>query len=43
MQEHVIILKNELKFEYVRFWNIFGQDMYVGVSNPEEKYNFDKI
>jgi beta-xylosidase/AraC-like DNA-binding protein len=43
MQEHVIILKNELKFEYVRFWNIFGQDMYVGVSNQEEKYNFDKI
>lgn len=43
MQEHVIILKNELKFEYARFWNIFGQDMYVGVSNPEEKYNFDKI
>ena len=43
MQGHVIILKNELKFEYVRFWNIFGQDMYVGVSNPEEKYNFDKI
>lgn len=43
MQEHVIILKNELKFEYVRFWNVFGQDMYVGVSNLEAKYNFDKI
>ena len=25
MQEHVLILKNELKFEYVRFWSIFGQ------------------
>jgi len=43
MQEHVMILKNELKFEYVRFWNIFSHDMYVGVSNPEGKYNFDKI
>jgi len=43
MQEHVIVLKNELKFEYVRFWSIFGHDMYVGVSNQEGKYNFDKI
>jgi len=43
MQEHVIILKNELKFEYVRFWNIFSHDMYVGVSNLEGKYNFDKL
>lgn len=43
MQEHVIILKNELKFEYVRFWSIFGRDMYVDASNPEGKYNFDKL
>lgn len=43
MQEHVLILKNELKFEYVRFWNIFGQDMYVGGYNSEGRYNFDKI
>jgi beta-xylosidase/AraC-like DNA-binding protein len=43
IQEHVKMLKNELKFEYVRFWSIFGHDMYVGVSNPDGKYNFDKI
>lgn len=43
MQKHVIMLKNELKFEYVRFWSIFGHDMYVGVSNQDGKYNFDKI
>lgn len=43
MQEHILIMKNELKFEYVRFWNIFGHEMYVDVSNIEGKYNFDKI
>ncbi|WP_459482485.1 GH39 family glycosyl hydrolase [Clostridium saccharoperbutylacetonicum] len=43
IQEHVKILKNELKFEYVRFWSVFGHDMYVGVSNTDIKYNFDKI
>jgi beta-xylosidase/AraC-like DNA-binding protein len=43
MQEHILRLKNELKFEYVRFWSIFANDMYVGLSNPEGKYNFDKI
>lgn len=43
MQEHILILKKELKFEYVRFWSIFGHDMYVDLSSTEGKYNFDKI
>ncbi len=43
MQEHVLLLKNELKFEYVRFWSIFGKEMYVSLSNKDGKFNFDKI
>lgn len=43
MQEHVLLLKNDLKFEYVRIWDIFGQDMYANVSDANGKYNFDKI
>nr|WP_253201839.1 helix-turn-helix domain-containing protein [Clostridium sp. DSM 17811] len=43
MQEHIIILKNDLKFKFVRFWDIFGHDMYVNVSDITGKYNFDKI
>ena len=43
MQEQLLILKNELKYEYVRFWNIFAHNMNLGAYNVEEKYNFDKI
>lgn len=43
MQEQLLILKNELKYEYVRFWNIFAHNMNLGEYNVEEKYNFDKI
>ncbi|WP_160689570.1 helix-turn-helix domain-containing protein [Clostridium sp. C2-6-12] len=43
IQEHMLILKNELKYEYVRFWNIFANNMYLGINNDEGKYNFDKI
>jgi len=43
LQEHVLLLKNDLKFEYVRIWDIFGVEMYVNVEDTEGKYNFNKI
>lgn len=42
VQEHILILKKELGFEYVRFWNIFGADMHV-IDEQRQHYNFSNI
>lgn len=41
MQKHILILKKELGFQYVRFWGIFSEDMNIEGLNNE--YNFDNI
>ncbi|WP_160691224.1 helix-turn-helix domain-containing protein [Clostridium sp. C2-6-12] len=41
LQEHILMLRYELKFEYARFWGIFNEDMNIG--SEEQKYNFYKI
>jgi len=43
IQEHTLILKKDLHFTYIRFWDIWGKDMYIDLNNPDGKYNFDKI
>jgi beta-xylosidase/AraC-like DNA-binding protein/mannose-6-phosphate isomerase-like protein (cupin superfamily) len=43
MQEHILILKEEIGLEYVRFWDIFGEDMLMNETNETGKYNFDKL
>lgn len=41
LQEHIVMLRNDIKFEYARFWGIFNEDMNIENSNGE--YNFYKI
>ncbi|MFT8347556.1 GH39 family glycosyl hydrolase [Clostridium saccharoperbutylacetonicum] len=41
LQEHILILRNEIKFEYARFWGIFNEDM--NIESKENDYNFYKI
>lgn len=41
MQKHVLILKEELHFEYVRFWDLFNEELYMDSS--DKGYNFDKL
>lgn len=41
LQEHIVLLRNDIKFEYARFWGIFNEDMNIENSNGE--YNFYKI
>ncbi|MCM8709440.1 helix-turn-helix domain-containing protein [Clostridium sp. SYSU_GA19001] len=41
LQEHIILLKKEINFEYARFWGIFNEDM--NIENKENEYNFYKI
>lgn len=43
MQEHLIILKNELGFRYVRIWDIFSKEIMIDENNAEGNYNFEKI
>ncbi|SCP98457.1 Beta-xylosidase [Anaerobium acetethylicum] len=43
IQEHVLILKKELDFTYIRFWDLWGKDMYMDINDPGGNYNFDKI
>lgn len=42
LQEHILMLKNELGFKYVRFWNIFGNGMHVA-ANKQGNYNFTNV
>lgn len=43
MQEHILILKEEIGFRYVRFWDIFGSELLVNENSEEGKYNFEKL
>lgn len=40
VQEHVILLKERLGFESVRFWNIFSKHLLIDITQPEENLNF---
>ncbi|AQR96727.1 GH39 family glycosyl hydrolase [Clostridium saccharoperbutylacetonicum] len=41
LQEHILMLRNEIKFEYARFWGIFNEDM--NIESKDNEYNFYKI
>ncbi|MFT8347557.1 GH39 family glycosyl hydrolase [Clostridium saccharoperbutylacetonicum] len=41
LQEHILMIKKELKFEYARFFGIFNEDM--NIESGDKKYNFYKI
>jgi beta-xylosidase/AraC-like DNA-binding protein len=43
IQEHILMLKRNLHFTYIRFWDIWGKDMYIDINDPKGKYNFDKV
>ena len=43
VQEHIILLRESLKFEYVRFWNPFSKELLIDINNPEHKYNFSRL
>lgn len=41
LQEHILMIRKELKFEYARFFGIFNEDM--NIESRDRKYNFYKI
>ena len=43
MQEHILMLKNRLQFQYVRFWDAFSPEMYIDLKAAAGQYNFDRL
>jgi beta-xylosidase/AraC-like DNA-binding protein len=43
IQEHILMLKNTINFQYVRFWDVFSKDMFIDTSSPDGRYNFQRI
>ena len=43
VREQVLILKKELDFEYVRFWNLFSDSMLLSLEDAEKGYNFSRL
>lgn len=43
VREHLILLKDSFDFQYVRFWNIFSDDMLIDFEVEDGNYNFSSL
>ena len=43
VREHVLLLKEALQFQYVRFWRIFSEEMLLNAYGREENHNFSRL
>jgi len=43
MQEHLLMIKEELGFEYVRFWDLFSTDLFLNESDKDGNYYFERL
>lgn len=43
MQQHVLQLKKDLHFNYVRFWDIYSSELFLDEHSKDKLYNFDKL
>lgn len=43
VRDHIIMLKELLGFRYVRFWNIFSDEMFIQPNVEADDYNFSKL
>lgn len=43
IQEHIILLKEALGFEYIRFCNPFTKDMLLDLAQQDGNYNFTRL
>lgn len=41
--EHIVLLKGALKFKYVRFWNLFSEELLLDSPDESEEYNFTNV
>ncbi len=43
IQEHLILLQQALHFRYVRFWNLFSEEMLIRIDGDEHSFNFSML
>lgn len=43
MREHLILMKKELGFRYVRFWDLYEPVTFLSHEQKQRKYNFTKL
>ena len=43
VQEHILLLHEALKFEYVRFWTPFSKELLIDINNADHYYNFSRL
>lgn len=43
IQEHLLILQKELNFKYVRFWNVFSDEMLTEINKKDGIKNFSRL
>lgn len=43
MQRHILLLKEQLGFTYIRFWDIYAPEMLLYNQDIGKKYNFSKL
>lgn len=43
VRQQLIYLKEQLDFEYVRFWNIFSKELMIVMDDTTTKYNFNLL
>lgn len=43
VQSHIIQLHERLGFEYVRFWSVLSEEVYIDYNNSRGQYNFDML
>lgn len=43
VREHVILLREALRFQYVRFWNIFSKELLIDITNKDGVYHFSRL
>lgn len=43
VREHVLLLKDILQIKYIRFWNLFSQEMLIAPVQEGGSYNFSKL
>lgn len=42
-QEQILAFKQRLGFEYVRFWDIYDQELYIDIHAPKEHQNYSRL
>jgi len=43
LQEHLLDIKKDLQFKYVRIWDLYSPEMYIDINAKNKYYNFDKL